>query len=221
MTKHKLIFIGKSLYTTNIFERESKRYGIQRAVSFSSLHSLKFGDPILLARYISPPKSDNQQLGQAEIFGYFTLSGLSHNLPKPVTLELNSSLNIIKTLNNPHSISRACGSYSIGTVTIIKDTLEELVQKIKTLNIHVNKHKWFITGKYVPLTPFLLQDIKFCRGTKTVNIQSLNIVSQHTTQFSLIWIYNYRQRKYMPKLMKRRFQQATKNTFIDDFNNTT
>jgi hypothetical protein len=65
-----------------LFDDEAKRFGGQRALSSNFLHSLEFGQPILLSRFISSPKELKIKTGKTEIFGYFTLDEISHNLPE-------------------------------------------------------------------------------------------------------------------------------------------
>lgn len=285
--KFKLHYIGKGLYKINFFEREAKKYGVQRALSFSQLKQLKFGEPILLARFIPeqkvmeidlkqiPPKLTGKELetipSQAEIFGFFTVDGISHNLPKERTNQLYDKLNIIKTVDELFSVSRACGSYSVGGVAYIKDSLETLLKKIENMfTVHkdklidkalykdevvdicicpkcnnesegceghsiedcvrdncdcctfvnykeINSHKWFINGKYYPLTPFILSPAKFLRGIQTVKIKDLNLNFQRQTNSALVWLYNYRQRHYLPKVMRDKLEHPPKNPFKNAF----
>jgi hypothetical protein len=227
----KLHFIGQNMYNTEIFEAEAKHVGVNRAVPFSQLTGLKWGDPVLLARYIPVlskeervelDKEEKPKYGQAEIFGYFVINGLSHNLPSELSQELQKELNIVRIDNNSYGVSRACGSYSVGATAYISDTLEELLKKIKEIigtdkEFGVNNCKWFITGKYYPLQPFILDPITFSRGLQTVTVENLNLSLQQDEQASLIWIYNYRRRGYMNMLMKKRFEQLSKSRRMDSF----
>jgi len=265
----KLHYIGKEMYNIDVFEREAQRHGVQRAVSFSQLKTLKFGIPVLLASYIKPiPTTNTEQISKkgissvlpsAEVFGYFTLDGISHNLPKDLSQLLQSKLSIIKTEESPFSVSRACGSYSVGSITYIKEDLSTLLKKIQELfTIHkkeftntaqildskvctcpkckskthstpealvdlcldlscecctsvnyneINSYKWFINGKYYPLTPFVLTPAKFARGIQTVTIDDLNLEKQKKSNSSIVWLYNYRQRHYISKTMRNRLKQ--------------
>lgn len=275
--KYKLHYIGKGLYTVNIFEHEAKKYGVQRAVSFSQLKTLKFGTPILLASFSTQPKLEPvpstdkvKKEGVAEVFSYFTFNGISHTLPKELSQLLQSKLTIIKTEESPFSVSRACGSYSVGGIAYIKEDLKTLLEKIEEVftvhnanliekalygddigyicvcpkcnnegegcEVHaiedcitdkcgccthvrygdIDSHKWFITGKYHPLTPFVLTPAKFARGIQTVTVEGLDLGKQSKTASALVWLYNYRQRHYLPKQMKDNLQHPTdpfKNVF--------
>lgn len=277
----KLHYVGKGMYNVTSFENEAKRLGVQRALSFSQLKTLKFGEPVLLARFIQeqkvmeidlkqiPPKLTGKELkpipAQAEIFGYFTVDGISHNLPKEVCAALYDKLDIVETVDEPFSVSRACGSYSVGGVAYIKDTLETLLKKIENIfTLHkdklteprltpegvtdfcncpkcthnnplecigtlcdcctstnyssINSYKWFINGTYYPLTPFILLPAKFLRGIQIVKIKDLNLDFQRQTNSALVWVYNYRQRHYLPKAMRDSLEHKPKeDPFKDAF----
>lgn len=210
--KYFLHFIGSKIYTINILEREAKHKDIQRTVTFYTLKRLKFGDPILLAHYTT--KNNKKKTGTAETFGYLTLTGITHNLPDNITKKLNKQLDIIKITQptNP-TVARACGSYTIGSIATIKNTLQQLYEKISKLleeeNLKPNTFKWFITGQYTPLTPFIIQPITFTRGIKEVDIDNLNLKTQKQESANIIWIYNYKQRKYMSNLMKERLESKS------------
>lgn len=298
----KLHYIGTSMYNPDVFIREAQRHGVQRAISFSQLKTLKFGTPILLAHFIrggvaqsgrvsdnvsakhrntevlgsSPSTSVQLDTGSnpvptssAEVFGYFTVDGISHTLPKDLSLSLQSQLHIIKEDNSPFSVSRACGSYSVGSIVFIKEDLPTLLKRIEELftfhkkestlktdketvctclkcnnpeikekKLHtdnilayclqkpcecctsvnyslINSHKWFINGTFHPLTSFILSPAKFARGIQTVTIDNLNLKKQSKTSSALVWLYNYRQRKYLNKTMKQKLKNKDKNMFED------
>lgn len=222
---YSLHYIGMGMYTTSSFIEEAKRLGVQRALSFSFLQNLKWGQPILLARYIPKPKpklpktTKTAQNGTAEVFGYMTLNGLTNNLPPAVMNQLSRLLKLKEQttplLGNRTHISRACGSYDIGTTLLIQDTLKELLDKIKTLIDDPNDFKWFITGEFHTLTSFILDPAKFARGLTEISIHKLDIKKQSITSANLVWLYNYRRREYMPKNLKNRFGPFNKKLFGD------
>ena len=221
MTEYFLHFVGQGLYSPDTFEREARRYGVQRAVTFWTLKSLNWGDKILLARFINTSEKKPKKIGQAEVFGYFTLNGLTHNLPKELTQTLHSKLDVLGELSAQGTISRACGSYSISGAVTISDSLPQLIQKIeetlKEAQLNANTFKWFLYGEYEGLTPFILQPVTFARGLNPVDVEHLNLQAQKFETANLIWVRDYRQRTYMNKLMKERFLASSNNTFIDQF----
>ena len=60
MTTYLLHFVGSRLYPIKRFLRESERLGVNRAVPFSVLHSIKWGDVVLLAEHSKVPVGENE-----------------------------------------------------------------------------------------------------------------------------------------------------------------
>ncbi len=135
----KLTFVGSSYYTQESYEREAQRLGVSRAVSFGVLKTLKFGEPILLASYIGDPSSKDKtkKVGSAEVFGYFTFNGISHNLPTEYKEALLEKLTIISLNSNKQAITRACGNYVAESSATIKENLEQLLTKIEETLTHI------------------------------------------------------------------------------------
>jgi len=258
----KLHFIGHDYYTQESFEREALHIGVQRAISYGTLKTLKFGDRILLANYQQDHNERNKKkkIGIANVFGYFTLTGISHNLPLELAQQLFNKLDDVQQLNNePETKVRACGSYVIGASMVINNSLDEVIAKIEqtlTKQIHTNEYtvidegeplctckkcvnpstvkthddtveacfskkckcctekhwvinpneiKWFLVGRYTPLTHFQIKPIIFTRGLKTVELEGLKFEKQRTEPHSIIWLSNYKKRKYLPTYLKADF----------------
>lgn len=125
-------FVGKDYYTQTSFSREATVKGVQRAVSFGNLKGLKFGDRILLANFIPSAKPDERKkkIGSAQIFGYFTLTGISHTLPPEYKEALLEKLDVIQNNTEAKSTLRACGSYICGGNATITNTLAEVLTAI-------------------------------------------------------------------------------------------
>jgi len=193
-----LHYIGVGIYRREIFEREAVKLGVQRAIGFNLLSSLEFGQPILLAHYCGRG-SDT-----AEVFGYFTVTGVSHNLPKEVASELLETVNVVKVDSTPVAVTRACGSYVVGTTAYIDETLESLVDKIKQAcekhGINPNNFKWFIKGEYHPFkNSIVLTPIKFTRGYMKVKIEGLDLKQQQIEDRNMVWVFDYERRMYLTK----------------------
>ena len=196
-----LHYVGTNLYKREVFEREAIKLGVQRAIPFNLLSSLKFGQPILLAYYCGRG-SDT-----AEVFGYFTVTGVSHNLPKKVTDELLKTVNVVKIDSTPVAVSRVCGSYTVGSTAYIDETLESLVEKIKQAcekhDVDPKKFKWFIKGEYHPFkTSMTLTPIKFTRGYMKVKIKDLDLKQQQIETRNMVWVFDYERRMYLTKREK-------------------
>jgi len=146
MQRYKIHYIGTNYYTQTNFVREAERIGIQRAVSFGTLKHLKFGERILLANFIPNPnatKAERQKkIGTAAVFGYMTITGISHTLPPEYSAQLLEKLDTITNINQSKNVLRACGNYTIGTTTTITSTLAEVLEKLEetlTKMVHDNK----------------------------------------------------------------------------------
>jgi len=177
-----LHYVGTGLYKIEVFAREAVKHGVQRAVPFSMLKRFEFGTPILLAYY---------REGKAEVFGYFNVNGLTHNLPKEVYEDLLETVDVVRLDNTSVSVSRACGSYTVGSTAYIDETLESLVEKIKQAcekhGVDPNKFKWFINGRYYPFkNSFVLTPAKFTRGYMRVKIKDLDIQRQQIESENLV-----------------------------------
>jgi len=190
-----LHYVGSGLYKREVFEREAVKYGVQRAVPFSMLKRFEFGASILLAYY---------REGKAEVFGYFNVNGLTHNLPKEVYEDLLETVDVVRLDNTSVSVSRACGSYTVGSTAYIDETLESLVEKIKQAcerhGVDPKKFKWFLTGRYHPFkTGFVLTPAKFTRSYMKVDIEGLDIRRQEGESERLLWVFDYERRTYLSK----------------------
>jgi len=185
-----LHYVGTGLYPRSKFEWEARRLGVQRAVPFHMISSFEWGDKILLAQY---------SYGSAEVFGYFVLTGISHGLPKEVSQSLLASLNVASISFNGGLESRACGSYRVGSVAYINDSVKDLVRKVKIVCRDPEKYKWFLKGDYHPITPFILRPAQFNRGYQKVDIEGLNLELQRQAQGVLVWILDYERRTYVRK----------------------
>ena len=193
-----LHYVGVGLYKQEVFEREAAKHGVQRAIPFSLLGAFEFGQPVLLAYYCGKESST------AEVFGYFTVTGVSHNLPEEVTGDLLEKVDVVKIDNTPKTVCRACGSYTIGSTAYINESLKDLIEKIKEAcekhNVDPNKYRWFITGLYHPFrNSIVLTPIKFTRGYMKVDVEGLDLEEQQVTNENLVWIYDYEKRRYLSK----------------------
>ncbi|MBW2675667.1 MAG: hypothetical protein JRD89_20050 [Deltaproteobacteria bacterium] len=191
-----LHYVGKRLYSIDHFEKEARRYGVQRAVPFYQIRKFRWGDRILLAHWLD---------GNAEVFGYFTVEAITHNLPDEVTEELIDKLDVISiSKGTPKYERRFCGGYYIGGSVLIKNSVEDLHGKIKEIcersGIDPNSVKWFLRGKYTKLVnSVVLSPAKFTRSYMKVEIEGLDLDSADLSSGVLVWVYNYTQRKYFRK----------------------
>jgi hypothetical protein len=191
-----LHYVGRHLYSLERFEREAGRYKVQRAVPFHMIKGFRWGDRILLAHWVK---------GSTEIFGYFTLESVVHNLPEDVGKRLLEKLDVDHVSSGPPSYERRfCGSYYVGGTAFIRDSVEELYEKAKKAcgeaGFNPCEAKWFLKGRYVKLsTPILLTPAKFTRSYVKVELHDLDLDSVGDAGGALVWVYDYRRREYFRK----------------------
>jgi hypothetical protein len=189
-----LHYVGRRLYNVDSFVEEAKRYGVQRAVAFHRLRSFNWGDKVLLAVYL---KQD------AEVFGYFIVEGLVHNMPPELCEKLVSQLDVVAVKDTPSRFERRrCGSYYLGGGVMVRDSLESIFEKILQLckenKVNPNSFKWFLKGPFKDLPSILLSPAKFFRGYNKIDID-LNLDKPESLATEIVYIYNYRRRGYLRK----------------------
>lgn len=202
-----LHYIGKGLYSKDSFELEATRIGVQRAIPFYMLKAFKWGDIILLAHWSK---------SEAQVFGYFALTSVTHNLPKEINDELLEKLEVTLILqpNNAYE-NRQCGAYFNGAIAYINNSIEDIEREaIKVcgkVGASPNEFKWFLKGYYKPLEQMvILKPAKFTRGYLRTKIQDLNLKTLPQEEHgSLIWIYNYQKRTYLRKGDKSRINSRS------------
>lgn len=134
--KYFLHFIGRGLYSKEEFVVECERHGANRAFPSFILRKMKFGDKILLAQYKADrDKETNLALkqGRAEVFGYYAIHGLNLDAwqNEEFRKRLVSQLHVVATNTGGGTISRKCGSYTIGVSYTITDELKDVIEKIE------------------------------------------------------------------------------------------
>lgn len=202
MGEYWLHYVGRNLYTIDHFEKEAKHYSVQRAIPFHMIKNFHWGDIILLAHY---------SYGQAEVFGYFRVESVVNNLPEEVQKDLLESLDVVSVSSSPRYERRLCGGYFVGGNAIINDSIQQMIEKIISTcqkhGIDPAKHKWFLRGPYVAINSFILDPAKFTRSYMRITIEDLDLHDLQVNKLSgaLVWIYDYKQNKYLRKSDLRAF----------------
>jgi hypothetical protein len=144
-------------------------------------------------------KRKNKKGGTAKVFGYFIISGLNMTASEEFKQNLTSQLEIVETNNNRIQYNRRCGNYTIGISHIIKNSLEDIIEKAKNLSKQMNeKVKFFVAGYFYPLS-LDLTPINFSRTLISVNIETeLNTVNNSYNK-EVGFIYDYNKRAYIKK----------------------
>jgi len=172
MVKVPLHFVGQATYKLESFIAEAKKLGVARAIPKNIAKNLEFGDIILLAIFKSHKEKDKKKtkrVGKAYVFGYFIIEGL--NVNHEIMEEAEKDLNIKYTSNITVTVVRGCGSYVISGTSIVENTLKEVIEAIEKAERKLKKKaKIFLTGRFVPVKPFVLRDIPFTRSIIYVDL---------------------------------------------------
>jgi|YelNatPaOPRAMG01_1025707.scaffolds.fasta_scaffold04944_3 hypothetical protein len=189
MAEFWLHYVGTRLYS-DIFVREAKRKGVQRATPFNMLGCFEFGTPILVAYFKKP--------STAQVFGYFTVEGLTTTLPSALFAQVLSQLEVKNLDAKPKAEVRACGSYIIGACAEVNNSLAEIVAKIKEVcakaGVNPAAYKWFLNGSFKMLEPFEVT-AKFTRSYMRISLDITVLESAASKQLRML--EDYQKRRYL------------------------
>jgi hypothetical protein len=147
----KNLYIGKSVYTRKKFVDEANNIGVSRAIMWTMLQKLKFGQIVYTSFWTSNKTINNKEdrndenklpifsdqegrrhikIGRAETFGFFQLSGLNmDSLTSDLLLEqlrkMGKDAKEVRSSGSegvPPDMKRACGSMKIGSCIILDPT---------------------------------------------------------------------------------------------------
>jgi ferredoxin len=100
-------------------------------------------------------------------FGYFTVDAVvPHGFTDEAREELNKTLDIVQVLDDtPMRIVRACGSYIMCGGCVVRDTIEQIVDKAENIaKLHSTKLKWFVSGRFHEINATPIDGVKYGRG---------------------------------------------------------
>lgn len=206
MEKYFLHYVGRGLYSIEDFVIESEKYGVNRALPTSIIKNMKFGDKILLAQYVSEKRDpDTNELlkpGKAIVFGYYVIGGLNFDsvcLPE-FQNRLEKQLDIVKSISESGKpIRRKCGSYSIGVTHIVRNELDDIMEKVENLEKEMKiKVKTFVSGHFYQMALKVITPIRFSRTGLYIKINK-KLESDEIKNHCIGFIGNYKQRKYFLK----------------------
>jgi len=155
-----LHYVGQGLYSRKEFIDEARRLGVNRAFPITMFKRLKWGDQILLATH----NSDNNV---ATVFGYYDIQGINLAGDEEAKTRFFDNIRVLKIVSDdtPKPVARKCGSYYVGAVYIVEDTLEEIADKVKQATEQGGKLKVFVYGAFHALkTPREIPSMNFTRS---------------------------------------------------------
>ena len=218
-----MTYIGKGLYSKAQFEDEAKENGVARAMPARVVHTLKWGDAILVAQWLpdrekqdqfkqeqmsiiegEEPKKKFRRFGAAEVFGYFNVTGLNMNAPDEMKKMLASRLKVTGMIDHGPAgkrVTRRCGSYGVAVTYFVEDTIAEILDKAAEVEKEVGAvFKWFVTGKLERIEPNVTLDpAKFSRGVVKVDVEGDLFMQAGKFSPGVSFIFNYERKSYQPK----------------------
>ena len=223
MTEHEYLmhYVGSGLYGIRRFINEAKRIGVQRAIPFNMLRHVKWGEPILLADHKKVPVTPDEKMPVAMVFAYFKVDSLSYQLDPDVKEKLLSKVTIVSSsMPQREHEQRACGSYDVGMSFEIKESIEEVVQKIEEACLEckksINNFKYFLKGEIKVLdAPIIMRNTKFNRGYRKVTLDGLKLDKEKPKK-ALFFLNNYSRRMYMTKDDEKAYDNVLITEFIDN-----
>lgn len=146
-------------------------------------------------------KRKNKKGGTANVFGYFQVNGINIQASDEFKHVLMSQLDIVSTNDNQTKVQRQCGHYTIGTSNVIKNSIEDIVDKAFTLSSEKGeKVKFFISGQFSELKASI-HPVNFSRSIVEVDIDDTLLPEEATLNVN--FIYDYDKRRYIKKYAKR------------------
>jgi hypothetical protein len=223
MPNYHLHFIGARLYDKQAFEKESHRLGVNRAFPPQVIKNMQWGDRILLAQYEAVNTVSQitnlvcDRWGRANVFGYYVFDGMNLDAPDDIRQEVIKRLAVVETIDRSETVDRACGSYSIGASHCVTDTVKEIMVKLEEACKEKNfegKIKVFVSGRYYPITPTVIEPVHFSRAGLTVELAE-DITAPIQDKNAVRFIVNYSQRRYTKK--KKKEQAGVVQKSIEGF----
>lgn len=189
-----LHYVGAKLYDPARFSAEAAKYDVQRAVPFSTLMAMEYGDTVLTAVFEQPDV--------ANVFGYFIVDGISTNMPSALFNMLLKRLDVVDFKPCSQFVRRGCGSYTLAASVVVRDSLHGLVCKIADFCAEVqmkpDSFKWFVTGQFTMLeNPVRLQPKKRHRGYERVQVDLKLEPAEESETVKIDWIIDYKRRRYL------------------------
>lgn len=146
----------------------------------------------------------NKKDGTAQVFGYFTISGLNLTATEEFKRILTSQLDIVRSTNCNWKVQRQCGNYTLASSHIINNSIEEVIEKVEKLaKERQEKIKFFIAGEFYPLN-ITLNPINFSRTLIPIELEvALTGRFNNCPQGEVGFIFDYNKRAYIKKKDKQ------------------
>jgi uncharacterized protein YbaR (Trm112 family) len=151
----------------------------------------------------------NRTEGQADVFGYFAISGININASDALKKNLYSKLNIIETAEPNTKVQRQCGSYTISLSLTVTNTIEDIINKAEDLAREMNEKIKIFTGGSFYNVNVVISPVNFSRTVVVVDLEET--LKQENSKTTVNFIYNYEKRSYIKTHEKRGRPRKEKN----------
>jgi len=171
---------------------ESVKLGCNRSIPADVLSKIKWAEPVVVAdwqsqetelygnhrRYVKPKDilARMDETKHCEVyapkgclipFGYFTVDAVvPHGFTDDARERFNKTLDIVQFIDDtPTRVVRACGSYLMSGGCVVRDTIEQIVDKAENIaKLHSQKLKWFVSGRFHEINTTPVEGVKYGRG---------------------------------------------------------
>lgn len=197
-----LTLVGSNLYTADAFEKEGKKYGIQRALQLNVLSHMHWGDQILFG--IHDRSGEGRKGGNVRIFGKSYINGISYTLPPELKEKIVERLHVTNTIDAAGLEQRQCGSYFAAGGVEVTDSIEEIASIIsdicKAAKVKTSDFKYFIRGSFYRVSPEQVVESSMFRGMKKIAVPTSQ--KENIAKHAVIGLESYARRSYLTKKEK-------------------
>ena len=163
-----LHYVGSGTYGIKKYVAEADKLGVSRAIPFSVLKKMKWGDIVYLAEFKRDNRRVEKSAGMATIFGYVTVGGFNHTLPAEIREQVKKEIPMKCESWEGALVNRECGSYEITSLCYTEEKLEAIANIIEKLlkesNLDPNDYNFLVTGKFSKLDKEVRVPLYFFRG---------------------------------------------------------
>lgn len=153
------------IYGKDVFVKEAKAIGVNRAFPHFIAKKIKFGDRIYVAIYEKDPSKPNKEkwvAGTANIFGYFVVDSI--NIVGDLS-KVYLNLGLVPQKGGTQVV-RSCGTYTVAYTCPVNQPIDKIIEECQRENI---EYKLMLGGKFYDYSK-TITPINFSRSIVTADI---------------------------------------------------